>query len=136
MASNIDTFDTAVATILAHLYETFPRLVVVDTYRLADSADSEIRDAFAGTLIFLQREGFLTYSTRAGSGGQFSGVALTAKGLELLRATPQSLRSKAPLGEQLREGLKSTGKEAAKGLVKMILEAATSPEAWRKLTQA
>ena len=135
MASNIDVFDSAVAAILAYLYETFPRSVVLNAYALAGESSDEVRDAYADTVAFLQREGFLTYHSRAGSGGMFANVVLTARGLELLRATPSSLQAKVPLGEQLGTAVKSGAKEVAKGLGKMLGQAVTSPEAWHAITR-
>jgi hypothetical protein len=134
MPTNIETFDSAVAAILAHLYGTFPRLETLNAFELAGSSDAETCAIYAGTVVFLEREGFLRYFVRSGGNGQFFSAALTAKGLELLRATPESLRSKAPIGEQLRDAVKGGAKELAKELGKLVLRAATSPETWRALT--
>jgi len=52
-------------------------------------------------------------------------AVLTAKGLEVLKAIPDSVSSKATIGEQLASTAKSGGKEIARGLVSQAFSIGT-----------
>lgn len=49
----------------------------------------------------------------------FSDVVLTAKGLETMKATPDSLT--APMGERIKDAVKQDGREVARSLVSQAL---------------
>ncbi|MBR8032321.1 hypothetical protein P4G95_14490 [Burkholderia vietnamiensis] len=144
MSSNIEKFDLLVAELLANLYERFPVATGVaasdygvnsaDYFRFDSSVDPDIArelDFFSDTLRWLQRADYIHYA-RETDGGTFSGVVLTAKALEILKGTPQSLRASKPLGDYLVESARSGATDALKQGVTAALSAGAAM-AWHAL---
>lgn len=124
--SNIDKFNEMTGKLLGELYLNFPipRLLAVEQFvesavewseeRQVDvpSKDAEFFIATAGWLI---GAGYI-------NGGVFpythvADAVLTAKGLDVLNATPRSLTHAHSLREQLAEIAREGGKESFKGLL-------------------
>ncbi|WP_175739630.1 hypothetical protein [Burkholderia ambifaria] len=146
MPSNIEKFDLLVAKLLAHLYERFPVATGVaasdygvntdDYFRFDNSVDLDIAgelDFFSDTLRWLQRADYIHYVGET-DGGTFSGVVLTAKALEILKATPQSLRQSKPLGDYLVDSARSGATDALKQGVAAALSAG-AVMAWHALVK-
>lgn len=107
---------------LGYLYSTFPSPSFVsptDYVEHYDESNPISREvAFLNdTLCWLQQAGYISFNQIRQNTGGASGAVLTAKGLEALRAVPQSLSSKASLGERLAGQAKSGSGEAIKALV-------------------
>jgi hypothetical protein len=124
--SNIEKFDDIAGRILAELYERFPVATVLSTEDFMDSGTHwddtlgmEVLDDdgtfFISTATWLINAGYL-------SGSPFQklfieNAVLTAKGLEVLKAIPDSLKGGASIGERLADAAKEGGKETMRGLV-------------------
>ncbi|MCA8285785.1 hypothetical protein [Burkholderia vietnamiensis] len=146
MSSNIEKFDLLVAKLLANLYERFPVATGVaadaygvnasDYFRFDDSVDPDIAyelDFFCNTLRWLRRADYIHYADEI-NGGTFNGVVLTAKALEILKATPQSLRQSKPLGDYLVDSARSGATDALKQGVTAALSAG-AVMAWHALVK-
>lgn len=73
------------------------------------------------TILWMVKSGYIN-AVPHDSGGfwdGFSDAVLTAKGLETLKATPDSLI--APLGERLKDAVKQDGREITRSLVSQVL---------------
>ncbi len=127
---NIEAFNIAVAEIFGKCYQVFPMRVVIsdislgDTIRFAlnenaseDIDMSELEYTIARESVnWLIQAGYLWH--RGETELTTKGVTLTPKGLEVLNAIPDGLKSKVSIGEQLSKGVKSLGKETAISIVK------------------
>uniref|UniRef100_UPI0035C73130 hypothetical protein n=1 Tax=Serratia quinivorans TaxID=137545 RepID=UPI0035C73130 len=132
-ATNIERFNDIVGIIFGKLYESFP--VKTDIMALdivggiekmeyfgnhdAEDVLTASRDDvmfFLDTVDWLQDSGYLT---AVGSTDGIHSAVLTAKGLEVLNATPGSLET--PLGARILDTAKSEGKEALRSLVSQAL---------------
>lgn len=137
MTANIENFDLLTAKLFAALYESFPVPVAltaeqygVDVDSAFDFADPvsvdpaafKALDFFCATVRWLEAYGYLTYQSET-NGGFFFDASLTAKGLEVLKATPASLSSTKTLGEYIVEGTKGGVKEAMSKGVSYALSA-------------
>lgn len=136
VASNVERFDELTGQILARLYAEFPlptRLApdkfvdkawVVDNFTGALAASDET-EFFTATVVWLAEAGYLRYQglepTKVNG---FSGAVLSAKGLELLKAIPDSLGGS--FGERLREAAATEAKEGLRSLVSQVLGAGIS----------
>ncbi len=135
-ASNIERFDELTGQVLARLYAEFPlpiRLIpdqfvekswLVDEFTGALFASAET-EFFTATVDWLAEAGYLRYQEleRTKVNG-FSGAVLTAKGLELLKAIPDSLGGS--FGERLRDAAATEGREGLRALVSQVLGAGIS----------
>ncbi len=146
MSSNIEKFDLLVAKLLAELYEQFPVAkgiaasvygIDVENIFLADGkVDEKILrelDFFCCTVRWLKQAGYIDYTTEYDS-GSFSGAVLTAKALEILKITPESLRSPQPLGDYLIANVRSGTTEALKKGVTAAFSAGAT-FVWKALAQ-
>jgi hypothetical protein len=130
---NIDLFDEYVAVILAQLYEGFPVKRGIDARKIsghteindwggvADEAGNPSRKfeiAYA-TIEWLVETGYIRAADRSQFG--FSQAVLTASALEVLKASPDSLKVKEAVGERIvrfvKEGSLGLAKEAAKAAI-------------------
>lgn len=129
--SNIDLFNEYTGRTFAHLYEHFPieksipiRLIVgsdvlhEETANGAMKPTKECEIAF-GTVKWLHETGYITATPHPYE--SFSNAVLTAKGLELLKLTPDALKSS--IGDRLIDACK---KGASESLVKLSSTALTS----------
>ncbi|HAF91228.1 MAG TPA: hypothetical protein DCG67_05640 [Pseudomonas sp.] len=132
-ASNIERFDELTGRVLAALYAAFPvpvalcpDLFVSEASRMDDflgmpvaTEEAEFCDA---TICWLATAGYLHFQERDPELLQgFAGVVLTAKGLELLKAIPDSLGGS--FGERLRDAAAAEGREGLRALASQVLGA-------------
>jgi len=126
-ASNIERFDEIVGKAFARLYGAFP-LPVPLLVGIAVAEDN-ITDPMSGRLTdeaefciaclyWLRDAGYLS-----GEPDTFGlqGAVLTAKGLETLKAVPDSLNAKTPLGERIVQAVKTESGHAVRSLVSQAL---------------
>ncbi|MCO7516432.1 hypothetical protein NJF44_15625 [Pseudomonas guariconensis] len=124
--SNIEMFDEITGKIFAKLYQRFPLPTHLRAEEFAGEAmgydekfgmDLPTKDAefFFATGKWLIEAGYLTATPYPYTA--FGDAVLTAKGLEVLKAVPDSVSSKESIGEQLASMAKEQGREATKGLV-------------------
>ncbi|AXM95601.1 hypothetical protein ACU5P1_16915 [Pseudomonas plecoglossicida] len=124
--SNIEMFDEITGKLFAKLYLQFP----LPTYLTAEDFVSNATqfderqgmevptkeaEFFFATGKWLMDAGYLTAKPHPFT--HFTEAVLTAKGLEVLKAVPDSVSSKDSIGEQLSGLAKEQGREATKGLV-------------------
>ncbi|WP_339548588.1 hypothetical protein [Pseudomonas kermanshahensis] len=115
MPSNMERFDQLTGAIFARLYETFPEPVKLDDRPFLDliapdGQDLEVQSSqafyapefFVHTVRWLAQTGYLTYTANQRDEYLIQDCVLTAKGLEVLKATPDSLGGKT-LGSQLQD---------------------------------
>jgi hypothetical protein len=146
MPSNIDKFDQLTAELLADLYASFPVKAAISASKYGipeeeidwshGAIDQELikrLDFFCDTVRWLRQAGYLDFTSELNS-GVFQSVVLTAKGLEVLKATPASLSPTQPLGDYLRDNIRSGATEALKKGVAAALSAGASL-AWHSLTR-
>lgn len=135
MCQNIDDFNRGCALIMARLYKSFPRPVILDA-GLLDGGQNLLDDerptplverghVYVATVRFLADEGYLIYH-QFDDWSTFSGARLTSKGLAALNRVPDAISPrKKTLGDQLLSvvaGLSDAGaKEAVKAAVQALL---------------
>lgn len=122
MSKNMALFDDFAVQIMADLYAAFPQRQAVDCIKLSGAGEldeygraSHECDICAETVRWLHEEGYVRAESLSVYGA--NQVTLTSKGLELLRAVPSSLRSKASVGDQLVAMLKGGARESARALL-------------------
>ncbi|HEY0288551.1 MAG TPA: hypothetical protein VGC62_16330 [Pseudomonas sp.] len=124
--SNIEKFDDYAGKIFAELYQQFPRpctLTPKDFIEVAEIWDERLEmtlptddaEFFIATGNWLIQAGYVFGGKRVSY--QISDAVLTPKGLEILKATPDSVNGKASLGEALISSVAEGGKDVTKGLV-------------------
>lgn len=118
--SNIKRFDELTGQILGTLYESFPvprnlllGELIDDGYSFDEFFGTEVPNE-NGEFLFacidwLSESGYLRFKDKVYATG-FSDGVLTAKGLEVLKATPESLKTGPTLGDQLVDASKSGAK--------------------------
>lgn len=129
--SNINKFDEYAGRVLGMLYESFPVPIDVnvgDALGFPDmyhgtgippemSADAHIA---ACSVSWLADTGYIKMS--GGNSDEFFDLTLTEKGLEVLKAVPDSLtQQSSPLGKQIATAAKSGAKETLRSLVNQAL---------------
>jgi hypothetical protein len=121
--SNIKRFDELTGQIFGVLYESFPvphHLLLKDLMPEGYSFDeffgqdipNEHGDFLFACVDWLAESGYLRFKEKVHATGYTGGV-LTAKGLEVLKATPDSLSTESSLGDQLVDATKT----GAKGVI-------------------
>jgi hypothetical protein len=135
MCQNIDDFNRGCVLIMAWLYRSFPRPVVLDVDGIdggEDLFDDEKAARLAGrvsvyvaTVRFLADEGYLIYRQHDDCSG-FSAARLTSKGLAALNRVPDTLKpAQKTLGERIigitTDLAGAAGKEAVKLAVQALL---------------
>ncbi|KMT53562.1 hypothetical protein [Pseudomonas fildesensis] len=124
-ASNIERFDELTGKIFGALYASFPIRIhlqsrhfiaehIFDNPHAQDPVRRQEINMFYATVRWLSDAGYLTYRE---SSGAIEDAVLTAKGLEVLKATPSSLDAGPSIGERLSTAGKEEGKELFRGLV-------------------
>ncbi|MDD3770490.1 MAG: hypothetical protein PHV10_07785 [Sulfuricurvum sp.] len=123
---NIELFDLYVGKIFVELYEHFPiRTTLSPCDMTGMEVDEEALDhpkqcyIFHDTMVWLQESGYVKYAK--GDIYAFHDVVLTARGLELLKAVPDSVQSKSGIGDKLSFIAKKGGDEALKNMVNTLL---------------
>jgi hypothetical protein len=121
-ADNIKRFNQLAGSIFSDLYKSFPvpTDLELETY-VADSTsyDEHLQmdvpndggEFFYACIDWLADAGYLRYAAKYTSEG-FAGCVLTTKGLEVLKAVPDSIKAGESLGDQLVEASKSGAKSA------------------------
>jgi hypothetical protein len=133
---NIEFFNIFTLSLFDRLYSKFPTPIDVDAGAIASElAANESKDdvwyekvtAASHALDFLHQEGFITYKSKIMSEGKFAQVRLSAKGLAVLNAVPDSLETKEPVIGKVRNalagGVKEAGSESVRQLVQHLLTA-------------
>lgn len=124
--SNIDKFNELTGKVLGELYLNFPLPLNLAAEQFVGSAvewseerqmDLPSKDAefFFATTGWLINAGYINGGLYSHT--QVSDAVLTAKGLDVLNATPRSLTHAHSLREQLAEIAREGGKESFKGLL-------------------
>lgn len=134
--SNIERFDELTGQVLAALYAEFPmpmRLMPdkfvaewwVRDENICGPVASRDTQVFVATVTWLADAGYLRYQELDPTQLHgFGGVVLSAKGLELLKAIPDSLGGS--FGERLGEAVATEGREGLRALVSQVLGAGIS----------
>lgn len=95
--SNIDEFNRAVGLTLDRLYQAFPLPIALHVEELDEGADEHLLGVYGATIKFLLAEGFIRGGTSIRDYRSTPNVVLTAKGLAILNAVPDSIQEKAPI---------------------------------------
>ncbi|MGK5079627.1 hypothetical protein [Janthinobacterium sp. HLX7-2] len=133
--SNIDAFDELTGRIFAKLYENFPKPILLDARRFLDGGEAAVYDArsftgakltpqaeaFVYTAAWLVQEGYIAVRPHSKTNTGFSGAALSEKGLAALKAVPDSLATRATLGERLVQSVKAGTMETLKSIASEVL---------------
>lgn len=128
--TNIEKFNEIVGIIFGKLYESFPLKidllsieVIGEPLQYSDGIYSDelcttVEDHrfFLDTVDWLMTNGYLAGTMSSASCHR---AVLTAEGLEVLKAIPDSLET--PLGDRIKETLKTESKEALRSLVSQTL---------------
>lgn len=129
--SNIQRFDEITGQVLGALYENFPlprdlRIAdfVADGYRLDEGLQKDVPNEdglfFFACIDWLSEAGYLRFKNKNRHHGYSDGV-LTAKGLEVLKAVPASLKNGPSLGAQLVDASKTGTKSMLGSLAGEVL---------------
>lgn len=131
---NIDVFNEFVAVILAQLYESFPVKEDLDVRTISghtdenefgiicapDGRESKEAQVAYSTIEWLVDTGYIR-ADKPRPYRAFRGCVLTAEGLKLLHATPESVQVKETVGDKLvrlvREGTPELARDAVKALL-------------------
>ncbi|BFN28461.1 hypothetical protein PSCT_01883 [Pseudomonas sp. SCT] len=131
--SNIERFDELTGQVLAALYADFPMPIRLSPDKFVAEwwvtnehigAPVASRDTkfFTATVSWLAEAGYLRYEALDPTQLHgFANTVLTAKGLELLKAIPDSLGGS--FGERLGEVAATEGREGLRALVSQVLSA-------------
>jgi hypothetical protein len=136
----VQGFNLWTRTVMAHLWDTFPRPQFFQSSPVAVLATPDFRQRgtpigpegpeqvalFAHTLAWLIAEGFATGVEGQGT-GDFANVVLTTKGFSVLNHVPRSVSEKSDgegvlLGTRIREAAVRYGPDLAVALVRKLLE--------------
>lgn len=129
MASNMERFDLLTGALFARLYESFPEPVTLEPRPFLNQIAPEGQDHeaqrvqsfnaiefFGYTINWLAQTGYLTHASQTQAElSIFDGCVLTAKGLEVLKALPDSVTGKT-LGSQLQDAAKNGVLDSVKSL--------------------
>ncbi|CAM2339821.1 hypothetical protein [Burkholderia vietnamiensis] len=144
MPTNIEKFDELAANVFANLYENFPVRISLfensfgyDLSHKTNEVGSAIYNSpadyafFIDTLNWLRMAGYIDFPTTAS--GFWGNAVLTAKGLEVLKATPSSISPSQPMGDYLVQGIRTGAKAAvSKGITYVLSQGASL--AWHAIT--
>lgn len=126
---NIERFDQITAKAFARLYEKFPVPITLTTEFFGAKIDSNAWDesgAIADAefvfscLQWLAAAGYIDHKGER-SPYYVERAVLTAKGLEILKAIPDSISSEKSIGERLIDGVKEGSTESLKEGVRYAL---------------
>lgn len=131
--TNIQKFDLITGCLFNILYQKFPVPVVVKSNSIdllsdylwgQDNDEYQYKDYFNTSLIWLKKVGYIDYDELYDiddKAAVVSGLVLTAKALEVLKAVPICLDSTTPLGDMLGEVVKDGAKDAISSVVRDVL---------------
>jgi hypothetical protein len=121
MGENISAFNELTGWVFASLYQSHPRGTRLSFSNVPHSIAERISEIsgspretgkfWNSSIRWLEREGFITFQTQYTNNLDFDGVRLTLSGFQALNAVPESLSTNEPIGEQLIDELKDTGRE-------------------------
>ena len=126
---NIDLFETYTAAIFARLYEAFPLPCALDAQQISDcpgidefGAMQKPAEICRATMGWLADSGYI----RAAGATQYAmtGAVLTAKGLEALKATPEALSGKTPVGERIAQLVATGSMDLAREAARVAISSA------------
>ena len=131
---NIDRFDEYAAVVLARLYEQFPIKTTLDVRRITghagvnefgaicapDGRESREAEIAWATIEWLADTGYLRASG-SNPPAVFAGCVLTAEGLRLLKAVPDSVRAAETGGERIVRLIGEGALDLAKDIVRGLL---------------
>ncbi|CAN2975974.1 DUF2513 domain-containing protein [Pseudomonas sp. PM2] len=103
--SNIKRFDELTGQLFGVLYESFPLPRNLEF----EHFPAEDKKFFVASVDWLSRAGYLSFMFLYPNQG-YTEVVLTSKGLEVLKALPESLKSGPSLGDQLVDASKTGAK--------------------------
>jgi hypothetical protein len=107
-------------------YEACPQEAAVGPPSLSSDSEPAVREHLAATVEFLLAEGHIRgFQVADGSLAPY-GLTRTAKGLAILNAVPDSVQSKAPLGQRLGATLRSGGREVVNAVISQVVSAAAT----------
>ena len=135
---NIETFDKCVGYVLGELYENFPICITINLKLFLEKNKHDVNDKeeliLSETIFWLRDSDFLTFSNplekdvthfqEVRASPQFTCVVLTAKGLDVLKKVPTSLKENKGMGEFILEAVNTGAKETLSGLVGSVLATA------------
>jgi len=136
MCTNIELFDEYAARVLSQLYEQFPVKTGIDVRKLTGHVDTNEYGAILSpdgqrsrqaeiayaTIEWLVETGYIRCKKAAPPYG-YSQCVLTAKGLEILKATPASVQSGKTIGDRLVQFVREGALDLAGDAVKAALAA-------------
>ncbi|MFE1235067.1 hypothetical protein, partial [Streptomyces sp. NPDC058745] len=127
MPTNIEKFDELAANVFANLYENFP--VRISLFKNTFGYDLSYKRSadggailnapddyafFTDTLKWLRMAGYIDFTTSAS--GPWGNAVLTAKGLEVLKATPKTISPSQQMVDYLAQVLRTVAKVAVSNL--------------------
>ena len=132
--TNIELFDRYAAAIFGELYESFPIKTDIDARKISGHAETNEYGAICDSTGRRSKEAEIAYATiewLADTGYVrakdklypfgYSQCVLTAEGLRLLKAVPDSVQIKTTVGDKLVRLLKEGSIEMAKDVVRSLL---------------
>lgn len=128
--SNIEQFDLIVGKTFAVLYQSFPLQKYIEVGHILDPKTAFTEDGNYGPVLTEEGEfcrACFDWITEAGyvsgkvdyQSGSITGAVLTVKGLETLKAIPDSLQ--ASIGDRLVDAAKTEGRELLRSLASQAL---------------
>ena len=142
MTRNIELFDEYTARILSRLYERFPVKCALDVRQITGHTDTDEFGAVVSPDGRASKEAEIAYATiewlaetghlRVGDAHPpvlFRSCVLSAQGLELLKATPRSVRVTESLGDKLVRLVSEGSMDLAKDAVRAAIAMAGAPDA-------
>jgi hypothetical protein len=124
---NEDTFNRAVATVLARLLDEFPNQIrILDLPALLPTLEREELETWASSIDFLISERVIVGRRIADGAPGFANVGLTRAALQLLNSVPTSLADKGTTtwADRVKAAATFGTKEAAKAVIPPLLHAA------------
>lgn len=133
MCQNIDDFNRGCVLVMARLYKSFPKTVILDA-ALLEGGESLLDDSrpaplvergqvYVATVQFLADEGYLVFH-QFDDWSCYSGARLTSKGLAALNRAPEALKPPTKtLGDRLLGMAVSLSDAGAKDAVKAAVQA-------------
>lgn len=133
--TNIVLFDEYVARILATLYESFPVRIRLDARQISGMLEedefgvpidergkpSKAFDICMATIEWLIDTGYINSKDKDQYG--YSWCVLTARGLEILKAVPESVKVQSSVGDKLVQLIKGGSIELAREAAKTAISA-------------
>lgn len=135
---NIESFDKCVGYVLGELYENFPICVRINLKEFLQKNKHDVNDKeeliLSETLFWLRDNNFLIFThpeekdvshfQEVRAFPQFTCVVLTAKGLDVLKKAPKSIKENKGIGEHIMEAVNTGAKEQLSNLVGTVLSTA------------